>query len=78
MDWTTIVTSLVGAVLGIAGIGLAVGKFATKYTKYVMLAKDAVETLTDAANALKDGSLSVEELAKLKADIAQFQADLKA
>lgn len=78
MDWTAIATSLAGAILGIGGIGLVVSKFMTKYTKYAMLAKDAVETLTDVALALKDGTLSADEIAELKADIAKFQVDLRA
>jgi hypothetical protein len=67
MDYSTIALSIVGGLLGIGGIGVSISGFLTKYTKYVMLAKDAVETLADAANALKDGQLSADELTSLKA-----------
>lgn len=77
MDYWGIGSAILGGVLSIGGIGLTVGGFLTKYNKYVMLAKDAVETLADAANALKDGTLSADEITKLKGDISQFQVDLK-
>jgi NAD(P)-dependent dehydrogenase (short-subunit alcohol dehydrogenase family) len=65
MDWTAIATTIVGAILGIGGVGLAVSSFLGKYSKYVMLAKDAVETLADVVSALKDGTLSADEVAKI-------------
>ena len=78
MDYSQLVLAIVGGLLGIGGIGAAVSKFLTNYTKYVMLAKDAVETLADVADALKDGQLTADEVTKVKADILKFKADLAA
>lgn len=77
MDFTAIGASIVTGILSISAVGLAVSKFATKSSKYIMIAKDAVETLSDIADALKDGQLSADEITKLKTDVASFQASLK-
>ena len=77
-DLTTIITAVVSGVLGIGAVSVFLGKYMPTVSKYAMIAKDAVETLSDAADALKDGKLTADEITKLQADIAKFKADLKA
>lgn len=78
MDWTALATSIVSGILGIGAVAAFMAKYMPAVTKWATVAKDAVETLSDVADALKDGKLSDDEIAKLKADVAAFQAALKA
>ena len=78
MDWTAIATYAVSAVLSIGAVSAFLGKYMTPVAKWAMVAKDAVETLADLAEALKDGQLTADEITKLKTDVALFQAALKA
>jgi hypothetical protein len=78
MDYTTIAAAIVSGVLGIGAVATFMTKYMPIVTKWAMIAKDAVETLSDVADALKDGALSADEITKLKADVAKFMADLKA
>ena len=78
MDYTAIGAAIVSGVLGIGAVATFMAKYMPKVIKYATIAKDAVETLSDVADALKDGVLSADEITKLKADVAAFQASLKA
>ena len=78
MDLTAIVAAIVSGILGIGAVAVFMQKYMPAVAKWAMVAKDAIETLSDLADALKDGTLTAEEIAKLKADVAAFQAALKA
>lgn len=84
MDYTAIATAVVSGVLGIGAVAVWLGKVVPKVAKYAGIAKDAVETLSDLADALKPDpatgkvELTPEEIAKLNADIAAFKLALKA
>ena len=77
MNWTAIATSLISGVLGISAVAAFMAKYMPTVTKWVTIAKDAVETLTDVSASLAAGPLTAAEITKLQADVAQFQADLK-
>ena len=77
MDWTAIATAVISGVLSIGAVSLFLKNNMGKVAKYAMVAKDAVETLADLADSLKDGALSADEISKLKLDIALFQKDLQ-
>lgn len=77
MDYTTIAVAVISGALGIGAVAAFMAKYMPSVAKWAMIAKDATETLADVANSLKDGALTADEVAKLKADVAQFQADLK-
>lgn len=77
MDWTTLVASIITGILSIGAVAVFMAKYMPAVTKWATIAKDAVETLSDVADALKDANLSADELAKLKQDIANFQATIK-
>lgn len=76
MDYTAIGTAIVSGVLGIGAVGAFMAKYMPMVTKWAMIAKDAVETLSDVSDALKDGNLTVEEVNKLKEDIVKLKIDL--
>lgn len=78
MDWTAIAAAIVSGIMGIGAVAAFLTKYMPLVIKWAVIAKDAVETLTDVADALKDGALSAEEVAKLKEDVAHFQSLLKA
>lgn len=78
MDYTAIMTAIISGVLGIGAVAAFMSKYMPAVSKWAMVAKDAVETLSDVAEALKDGALSADEIAKLKADITTFKAQLDA
>jgi hypothetical protein len=77
MDITQIIATVVSAVLSVGAVAAFVTKYISPAVKYAMLAKDAVETLSDVVEALKDGKLAPEEIEALKNDVAKFKADLK-
>ena len=78
MDWTAIAAYAISAIASIGVVSTFLAKNMGPVAKWAMVAKDATETLADLADALKDGSLSADEITKLKADVASFQAQLKA
>jgi hypothetical protein len=77
MDYTAIVTAIISGVLGIGAVAAFMAKYMPAVAKWAMVAKDATETLSDLADALKDGALTADEIAKLKADVIAFQAAIK-
>lgn len=76
MDWTTIVITLVSALLGIGGIAAFAAKYGPNVSKWATLAKDATETIADIAASLAKGPLTAAEISQIQADAAQFKADL--
>lgn len=76
MDYTAIASAIISGVLGIGAVAAFMAKYMPAVSKYAMIAKDAVETLSDITDALKDGALTADEIAKVKVDVAQFKADL--
>lgn len=78
MDYTAIATAVISGVLGIGAVAAFMSKYMPAVSKWAMLAKDATETLSDIADALKDGALTSDEIAKLKEDVLKFQLALKA
>lgn len=82
MDYTAIITAVVSGVVSIGAVATWLGKVMPFITKYATIAKDAVETLADVADALKPDvngkvELTPEEIAKLTADVANFKLALK-
>lgn len=78
MDYTAIVVAIVTGITSIGAVAAFMAKYMPSVSKWTMVAKDAVETLADVADALKDGSLSADEIIRLKADIANFKTQLSA
>lgn len=78
VDITAIAAAIVSGIIGIGAVSVFLKKYMPAVAKWAMVAKDAVETLADLADALKDGTLTADEIAKLKADVADFQLKLKA
>lgn len=83
MDYITIIVAIVSGILGIGAVSLFITSHIKSFAKYVMIAKDATETLSDVANSLKpdaDGKVSItqEEVAEIQLDVEKFKADLKA
>lgn len=78
LDLTAIIAAVAGGILSIGAVAVFMGKYMPTVIKYATLAKDAIETLSDVAAALKDGKLTAEEIAEIQKDIADFKAQLKA
>lgn len=78
IDYTAIGASIATGILSIGAVSVFVTRYMPKVTKYAMIAKDAVETLADVSEALKDGALTPDEIKKVEDDVAKFKADLKA
>lgn len=76
MNWETIGLSLLGALLSIGAVATWMAKIMPNVTKWSILAKDAVETISDLSAALAKGPLTADEITKLQADAAQFKMDL--
>lgn len=77
MDWTTIITSIIIAISSIGAVVAFNSKNMPSIAKWITLAKDAVETLSDLSSSLAKGALTSAEIAQLQTDVTQFQADLK-
>ncbi len=73
MDLTAIITAVVTGLCSIGAITVFLKKYMPAVAKWAMIAKDAVETLSDLADALKDGVLSVDEMKKLQDDVTHFK-----
>lgn len=76
MDWTAIVISIITGVLSIGAVLAWNVKNMPSISKWVTIAKDAVETLSDLSTSLSKGALTSDEIAKLQSDVVQFKADL--
>lgn len=84
MDYQTIVTAVVTAVLSISAVSVFLGKFIPKISGWVALAKDGVETINDISQALNPDpltgkiELTPEEIAKINSDASSFKSKLAA
>jgi hypothetical protein len=76
MDWTTLAVSIVSGILGIGAVATFMAKYMPAVSKWVTIAKDAVETLSDVSASLAKGPLTSAEITQLQADVTQFRADL--
>lgn len=81
MDYTAIGASIITGLASIGAVAVFLKNFMPKFTKWVALAKDAVETISDISNALLPDSngkveLTQEEITKITMDAAKFKADL--
>ncbi len=82
MDYTAIGAALITGLLSIASIALFLKNNMPGVIKWVVLAKDAVETLNDISVALNPDpttgivELTTEEVTKIKSDAAKFKTDL--
>ncbi len=83
MDYTAIGSAIISGIISIGAITLFLKNNMPGITKWVALAKDAVETLDDISEALspdKDGKveLTPEEIEKIKKDVVNFKVALAA
>ena len=81
MDYTAIAGMIITGLASISAVSISIGKVLPVITKYVKIAKDAVETLSDVADALKpdaDGKINItpDEIAKITADVNAFRIAL--
>lgn len=76
MNWETIAVSIAGAILSIGAVSAFCIKYMGNATKWIVLAKDAVETLSDLSGDLAKGTLTADQITKLQSDITQFKQDL--
>lgn len=76
IDLTAVGTQVVSGVLAISAVATFVAKYVSRARKYAHLAKTSIITLSDAVDALEDGKLSPEEVARLQNDVASFKAEL--
>lgn len=76
MDWTTLAVSIVSGILGIGAVAAFMAKYMPTVSRWVTIAKDAVETLSDVSSSLAKGPLTSAEITQLQADVTQFKADL--
>lgn len=82
MDYTAIGTAIVSGLLSIGAVSLWLSKSMPKISGWTVLAKDAVETITDISLALSPDpvtgkvELTAEEIAKINADVVAFRAQL--
>jgi hypothetical protein len=77
MDWTAIGASVVTMVLGIAAVSKFLGKVLPQVTKYTKIAADALGLIDDVLDAIKDGTISADEVTKIKAAAETLKADFK-
>lgn len=82
MDYTAIGTAIVSGVISIAAVSMWLSKVMPKVSGWTVLAKDAVETITDISLALTPDpitgkvEITKEEIAKINADVVAFRAQL--
>lgn len=76
MNWESIVVTVGGALLSIGAVSAFCIKYMGNATKWIVIAKDAVETLTDISSDLSKGALTADQITKIEADVAQFRQDL--
>lgn len=81
VDWTAIIAATITGLLSIGAISIFLKNNMPEIAKWVALAKDAIETLSDISQALAPDvngkvDLTPEEIAKINLDVAQFKVDL--
>ena len=78
MDFKDIIAWVGTVILGIGAVSVFLGKFLPHASKYLGIAKEALDIADTAVKALKDGNLSKEEIEAIVAEVEQLKAALKA
>ncbi len=77
MDLTQIITVGISAILSVTAVSAFVIKWAGVLSKYVRIAKDALSLADDVIEAMKDGLVAPEEIAKFTGDLEQLKKDVR-
>lgn len=83
IDYTAIFSAIVAGIISIGAVTLFLKNNMPVISKWIALAKDAVETLDDISKALEPDAtgkveLTTAEIEEIKADVVQFKMALAA
>lgn len=78
MDFKEIAVFAGSFILSIGVVGAFVAKMMPKVTKYISIAKEALDVADAAVQALKDNVITKDEIESLMAEVQALKAALKA
>lgn len=78
MDFKDIIAWGGSLIIGIGSVAIFLGKFLPHATKYLNIAKEALDIADTAVKALKDGNISKEEVDGIAKEIEELKLALKA
>lgn len=65
-------------VLSIGAVSVTLGKVLPKVTKYIHIAKEAIDLLDDVTAAVKDNTITKEEVDEIMKEVSELKLALKA
>ena len=78
MDWQTIVSAVIGIILGLLGASPFFVKLKNKVKQAGIAAKEAADVLIKAQMILEDDKVTVEEIAEFQQELIEVRDALKA